>query len=342
MNIINIIFPLILVALLGLFCAKSQWLSRSQIDALSKVTFYITIPAFLFHQMAQADFSQQVSMGLFAAFYLPVLACYGLMWLTNQFISANKNKNTFENITKKSISKESTTKEDNQHDKLTAREQHSASALFALGASYSNTVIIGLPILLLAMGDKVISTVFLIVTFHSALLFLLTSSINARAAGQTFKWQKFFATNLKNPLILSILLGGVFNLLSSYFVFTLPTAINETLALLGKPAITLALFVLGASLASYSISGKLTYLYIASVAKLIILPILVLLAAQYIFNLSEFSTTVLVILSACPTGVNAYLVAKAQGQQQEVVAGTVVMTTLASAITLPLWLGFLL
>ena len=46
----------------------------------------------------------------------------------------------------------------------------------------------------------------------------------------------------------------------------------------------------------------------------------------------------LVILSASPTGVNAYLVAKQQAKHQETIAGTVVTTTLLSIITLPLWL----
>jgi predicted permease len=337
MTIVNIILPLILVALLGLFCAKSQWLSRIQIDAISKFTFYITIPAFLFHQMIQADFSQQISLKLFAAFYLPVLTCYGLAWLANQFLTRRERS-----ISSLSTSINISSTKSEYKNLISKNEQHSESALFALGASYSNTVIIGLPILLLAIGESVISTVFLIVTFHSALLFLLTSSINAKANGQSFNWQQFIVNNIKNPLILSILLGAIFNLLSTQFSFELPKAINDTLQLLGKPAITLALFVLGASLAFYSINGKLKYLYIATIAKLIILPAFVWLAACYIFNLSEFTTIVLVILSSCPTGVNAYLVAKAQGKQQEVVAGTVVMTTLFSVITIPLWLALLL
>jgi malonate transporter and related proteins len=274
---------------------------------------------------------------LFAAFYLPVLICYALAWLANQLLTHNEKKIT--SIIRRLSDDYSKDQQDNQALK---NKQYSESALFALGASYSNTVIIGLPILLLAMGESVISTVFLIVTFHSALLFLLTSSINVKANGQLFNWTRFITSNLKNPLILSILSGTIVNLLSSQFSFEIPKVINDTLQLLGKPAITLALFVLGASLAFYSISGKVKHLYIASVAKLIILPALVWLAAQFVFNLSELNIIILVVLSACPTGLNAYLVAKAQKQQQEIVAGTVVMTTLLSVITIPVWLALLL
>jgi len=61
MNILAIISPLIMVALLGFICSKSQWLTRPQLDAISKFTFQISIPAFLFYKMATANFSEQVS-----------------------------------------------------------------------------------------------------------------------------------------------------------------------------------------------------------------------------------------------------------------------------------------
>ena len=283
--------------------------------------------------MSQADFSQQISPQLFAAFYLPVLACYSLSWLIHQKLSKDEYQQRIAKThTAVLISAEI--------DPIATRPitTQGGSALFALGASYSNTVIIGLPILLLALGEQVISTVFLIVTFHSALLFFLTSAILARASCQRFNWSTFWQENLKNPLIASILSGALVNILA----IELPQALNDTLILLGKPAITLALFILGASLSFYSITGKFTQLYLASFAKLLLLPIAVWCTATYLFNLAALTTTILVILSACPTGVNAYLVAKAQKQQQEVVAGTVVMTTLLSIITLPLWLSFLL
>ncbi len=48
------------------------------------------------------------------------------------------------------------------------------------------------------------------------------------------------------------------------------------------------------------------------------------------------------MLSACPTGVNAYLVAATHQQHQETVAGTIVVSTLISIITIPLWLTIIL
>ena len=307
MSIISIIMPLILVALLGFVCAKSQWLNRTQIDSLSKFTFYLSIPAFLFYQMAQANFSEQISPALFAAFYLPVLCCYAVAWLSHYFLIERK--------------KSSST---------------AGSAVFSLGASYSNTVIIGLPILLTLFGEQVLGIIFLIITFHSALLFTLTSAISSFSANgrNSFNGKEIIKQNLKNPLVVSISAGLVVNLLG----IELPSILADSLLLLGKPAITLALFILGASLAYYQVRDKLFSIGMASLIKLVLLPAFVLLTSQVLFQLSPLSVTVLVILSACPTGVNAYLIAKSHQQEQQTVAGTVVVTTLLSMITIPLWL----
>jgi len=321
MNILSIISPLIIVALLGYFCTKSRWLSKEQLNTLSKFTFSISIPAFLFYQMAKADFSEQVSPQLFAAFYLPVLTCYFTAWLINYYFYQDRLQSNSQNC-----------------------ESHKsgASAIFALSASYSNTIIVGLPVLLAAMGEQVIGIIFLIVTFHSAMLFALTSAIAARIYSknnpQKFNGLNFIKQTLNNPLIISILSGLLVNLLG----ITLPDVLQESLALISKPAIALALFILGGSLAFYRVKHEIKFISIACLVKLILLPALVFLTAKYFFNLEPFTITVLVILSACPTGVNAYLIAVTHQQHQQTVAGTVVLSTLISIVTIPLWLSFIL
>ena len=320
MNILSIISPLVLVASLGFICTKSRWLSREHLNALSKFAFSISIPAFLFYQMAKADFSDQISPQFFAAFYLPVLTCYLITWLISYFFYQDKSV---------------------QHTDATAKKNSAASAVFALGASYSNTIIVGLPVLLAAIGEQVIGIIFLIVTFHSVMLFTLTSAItakiNSKNSAQKFNWLAFIKQTLNNPLIISILSGFAVNLLG----ITLPYFLQESLVLISKPAITLALFILGASLAFYRVRQELTFITIACFSKLLFLPMLVLLTSRYLFNLDPMVVCVLVILSACPTGVNAYLIAATHRYHQETVAGTVVISTLMSIITIPLWLSFI-
>ena len=301
MAIISLISPLIIIGFIGFLLAKKAWFTKAQIDALTKFTFNLAIPAFLFQQLSNADLST-INLNIYGAFYLPALLVYGFAWALNYYF--------------------------HQH----LKRDLPASAVYALGASYSNNVIVGMPVALMVLGEQALPTVFLVVSLHSALLFGVTSILAVNI--KQFNWRVFLKQTFYNPLLIAITSGFLVNLMA----LKLPSIINDSLLLLGKPAITLALFLLGASLAFYKIRSEIKFILSASLLKLVLLPSLILLTSHYIFNFSAIITMTLVILSASPTGVNAYLVAKQQVKHQETIAGTVVTTTLLSIITLPLWL----
>ncbi len=303
MFILNIIGPLALIGLLGFIIAKKQLLSNATLSLVSKYTFNYLIPLFLFHKMATANIQQQFDWRYFACFYLPVLLSYGIAWLINH----------------------------NWHDTL--KGNASASAVFALSASYSNTVIIGLPILLTLLGEQVIGVIFMIITFHSALLFTLTTSFSDGSNSHSI-WRRLHQQLTKNPLVIAISSGLIVNLSP----ISIPASVSQLVNLLNWPTITLALMLLGASLSQYRLSEQKNFITMASLIKLLLLPFIVLCFSRMIFNLSSDMVTVLVILSACPTGVNAYLIASGQALHKSTVAGVVVVSTLCSLITLPLWL----
>lgn len=309
MNIIHIIAPLVLVGLAGFIATKSQWLTRTQLDALSKFTFHLAIPAFLFLQMAQADIKSHLDLAIYGAFYIPVIIVFFIAYVSNYYFHSNYKK------------------------------EDDASAAYALAASYSNNIIVGLPVILLALGEKYLAIVFMIVVFHSAMLFTLTSALAARK--QKNSVMSTLKSTLLNPLIIAIIVGAMTNILLTQTGNKLPTILVDSLTLLGKPAISLALFALGGSMTYYQVKSEKYFIGFACLLKLAILPSLVFLTATYGFALTQDVTLVLVIMSACPTGVNAYLIAKNYENHQETVAGTVVVTTVFSVITIPIWLMLL-
>lgn len=309
MNIIHIIAPLVLVGLAGFIATKSQWLTRTQLDALSKFTFHLAIPAFLFLQMAQADIKSHLDLAIYGAFYIPVIIVFFIAYVSNYYFHSNY------------------------------RKEDDASAAYALAASYSNNIIVGLPVILLALGEHYLAIVFMIVVFHSAMLFTLTSALAARK--QKTSVMSTLKSTLLNPLIIAIIAGALTNILLTQTGNKLPTILVDSLTLLGKPAISLALFALGGSMTYYQVKSEKYFIGFACLLKLAILPSFVFLTATYGFALAQDVTLVLVIMSACPTGVNAYLIAKNYENHQETVAGTVVVTTVLSVLTIPVWLMLL-
>ncbi|KAF7766895.1 hypothetical protein PUND_a2789 [Pseudoalteromonas undina] len=307
MHIFSIIFPLIFIVLCGYIASRSGFLERIHIAGLSKFTFYISVPSFLFLNMAKADLQTSVSLNGFLSFYIPVILIYFFALIIDRYI-------------------------------LSKHLQYERHSVFALGSSYSNTVLVGLPIIIAALGEQMMGIIFMIITFHSALLFTLTFLISANSASHAFSWSAFSKNMLLNPVVLSISTGLLVNLAG----VTLFADLTNGLALLAEPAIACALFVLGANLAFYKISDNWQAAAIASLLKLVILPTLVLLLGTHVFTLNESLLKVLVLLSASPLGVNAYLIACQIKQHQDTLASAVVLSTVLSVLSFSVWLTILL
>lgn len=307
MHIFSIIFPLIFIVALGFSCCKLKFFQQQHIAGLSKFTFYISLPAFLLLNMSQIDLQQSISLSAFLSFYIPVLSIFALGILVDRFYLA-KQKNY---------------------------QQHS---VFGLASSYSNMVLVGIPIIIASLGKEMIAIAFMIITFHSTLLFALTFLIGAKGSQHAFSWSNFAKSMVLNPIVLSIGCGLALNVLG----IKLFTNLANSLELLATPAIACALFVLGANLAFYKIAANWQPALVASLLKIFLLPASVLLIGSYVFALETQILTVLVLLSASPVGVNAYLIACQVGQHQVTLASAVVLSTVLSVISFTFWLAILL
>ncbi|MCJ8271614.1 MAG: AEC family transporter [Psychrosphaera sp.] len=312
MNVFSIIFPVISVTALGYALARFEFLSKIQINGLSKLTFTLLMPAFLFVTMATTSISEVFNPKVIGAFYLPVLCFYALTMLYYYFFAKENARNI------------------------------SAAAVFAMGNTYSNVVLLGLPVTMAALGEAMAAHVFMVLSFHGIVMIGFTSFCGTFSSQDPTKRQDSLAKKLlklaSNPVLASIVGGMLYNVAG----FTLHADLQASLRLMGKPGITLALIVLGSSLHYYSVKGKMGQIASLSLIKLVLLPFAMWLSATYVFDLSKELTAVVVILSASPTGINAYLVASEQKQLEALTASTVVVTTVLCMFTISGWLMFLL
>ncbi|MGS0696126.1 AEC family transporter [Shewanella sp. 0m-4] len=308
MSTITIIFPLLFMASLGYFLTAKGPFTKESIGGISLFTFYLSIPAFLFINMYQADLAKSFELKNLMAFYLPVLGVYGVVaglycWLMRG---------------RKAL--------------LTS------SAVYGLGCSYSNTILVGLPVIVGALGEKMMGNVFAIITFHSAMLFSLTFLLSYKQNTSGFNGWQFIKGIVLNPIVLGISAGLLLNLLA----IKVEDNLFNGLRLLSEPALACALFVLGANLSFYKITSHWQLALVASMVKLLLLPFLVFLCGSKLLSIDGDNLVVLVLLSASPLGVNAYLVAMQVQAQQAVIASTVVLSTVLSVLSMSFWLAVLL
>lgn len=141
----------------------------------------------------------------------------------------------------------------------------------------------------------------------------------------------------RNPFILATVLA----LLCNFLAVPIPHAVNETLGRLGQSAIVIGLLCVGATL---SLAGGRQHAPIIMWmigAKLLALPLCALLIGPAL-GLSVVEQQVLLLFSALPTASSAHVLAARMGGNGPLVAVTMSLGTILSAISIPLWLALTL
>ncbi|AHL76664.1 transporter [Stutzerimonas stutzeri] len=200
-----------------------------------------------------------------------------------------------------------------------------------LTAAYSNNVLVGIPLVTTLLGSGSLVYVFAILVFHSLILFSLQSFYNAFGSEQKVRGAALLK-NLANPLIVGLSLGALLNLSG----FDLPQPMWRIADWLAQAALPCALIVLGISLSRYRLRPSATALALTLI-KLGLFPLLVWYLGGLLPGLSHEARSVLVLLAACPSGVNVLAFVINQ-EDTRAVSSTVFLSTLFAAISLPLWM----
>lgn len=278
-------------------------LEKAGVRGLVLFVFNLAIPLLLFRSLASNQLPDDIEWSFILSFYGGSFACYFLGMAIGRF---------FFNRTL-----------DHQ-------------AIFGMSAGFSNTVLVGIPILLTAYGPDATLPIFLLIAFHSSTLMPLTTIlIQIKQGGEISVGRQVRSVALelvKNPIIMGLLLGLVANLMG----LVLPTGIDRTVELLGSSAIPCALFAMGASLAGYPLMGDVTPAVLLTAIKLILHPLLVWILAVPVFGLDGIWVPVAVTMAALPTGVNAYLFGARYDAAPGVAARTVLLSTFFSLGTISL------
>ena len=142
-----------------------------------------------------------------------------------------------------------------------------------------------------------------------------------------------FMALLKNPLLVATVAGVLFNLAGLH----MPEIVGATLQRLGNASVALGLITVGAGLrlSEAGRSNAIAAYFIA--VKLMILPAVGFFIGRW-FGLPPLHLQIVVMFCALPTASSAYVLAARMGGDGPFVAFVISAGTLASALTLPLWL----
>ncbi|CAG0992651.1 hypothetical protein BURK1_02354 [Burkholderiales bacterium] len=298
--------PLFVLIALGYGLARSGRWPASATDTLTRFVFAVVIPAFLFRLMSDFSALPTVDPRVLAAYFGACLAVFAF--------GRGVSRAAF------------------RHDGV-------AQSVFALGGVFSNTVLLGIPLVQVTLGDAAMPAVTLIVVFNALILWTLVSVSVELARHGAFSARQFAATArgvLANPVVASILAGTAFG----FTGLALPGPVDRALALLAQAAIPLSLVTLGMGLGEVAIRSGWRESAAMAAVKLVALPAAAWALAGLV-GLPHDETVVVVVMAALPTGANVYLMARQFRALEGPVAASLVLSTAAAALTTPVLLAML-
>ena len=136
-----------------------------------------------------------------------------------------------------------------------------------------------------------------------------------------------------NPLIIASVLGIALNLLG----IALPTGVKKSVADIGKIATPLSLVVLGAGFRFNAIRGSVRQIAICLTGKLIVSPLLAVVAGVMLGLRNEMLVPVLAVFGS-PIAVSSYTMAEQMDGDGRLAASLVVLTSVCSIVTMFLFI----
>lgn len=305
--LIQVIMPVFLVLGFGYVAVWRNLFSDAGVDGLMRFTQNFAIPCLLFHAISTLDLGQQFDWRLLLSFYTGATAGFAAGLFGARY--------------------------------LFARPWEDCVAIGFVGL-FSNSLLLGLPIMERAYGPGALEPNYAIIAMHSPFCYGLGITameiVRNRGRGKLGTTLSVLKTMFSNPLVIGITLGAIVNLSG----ITLPGTLRDAIDLMSRAALPAALFGLGGVLVRYRPEGDLkTILYAVSIS-LVLHPAIVW-GMGTALSLSQGQFRSAVVTAAMAPGVNTYVFANMYGAARRVAASSVLIGTLGSILSVWLWLSLL-
>lgn len=311
-EIIDVILPVFLLVSIGFVAARSGYLGVAAMDGVSAFCFKLGMPAVIFRSVATADFHGVNPWGLWAAYF----SAMAIAWVLG-----------------------------NQLSQRVFGRSAAEAVVAGFSACFSNVLLVGLPLIQRSVGDAGLLPFALLVSVHLPTMMTVTAIMMEHAhaqRGEATKTSAEIAGSIlkalsESSIVLGVLLGGLVRI-SGIPIEGAVKSIVDDLAIAAGPT---ALVAMGGALVKYGVKGEVLPSAVISLTKLLLQPALVY-ATVHLFGLPPVWRATLVLCAACPTGVNAYIVAHQFGAAHGLSSSVITMTTGLAALTMSFWLVLVL
>ena len=295
----NVIAPVFFLMVLGYLLVNYTSLADRQLTKQANaIVFKIFLPCMLFYNVYQSDIGAEIQ----GRIKLCIWAAGGLIIL---FILLCL-------IVPKVV------KQENQQ------------GVVIQGIFRSNYVIFGVAVVQNMYGSKSTTTAAIL----SAILvpmynFLAVVALSIFGEKRETDWKKIILDIVKNPLIISSVLGIIFSMLG----IRLPTAVDTTVQDLAKLSTPIAFMILGGDLDFSKVKGNLKVASVVLTVKLVILP-LIMIPMIVMMGYRDADLLSGLLAYQTPVAVSSYIMAQQAGADGQLAGQLVVFSSVLSIFTL--------
>ena len=309
--VVSALLPVVILVAIGFIAARARLVGAAGIKDLSSLVFMVLTPALLFRTMSTVHLERLDFAPIAAYFAAAFIVFFGVLVL---------------------------------------RGFSRQSAVLALAATFSNTVMIGIPLVGLAFGDAGVVILLTLVSVHA--LVLLTSATivlelavaREAARGSPTGGQgalRTVAMAARNAIIHPVPLPIIAGLLYATSGWSLPAEVDKVLAWLGGAFGPLALLLVGMTLANGAVRAHWRGALVLALAKNAVMPLLVA-ALCAVLGVQGLPMLVMVVAASLPIGANVFLFSQRYAVGEDVVTAAVGLSSLLSLLSLSMvmaWLG---
>ena len=299
------VVPLFSVIFIGFIAGKYKIMHEAGVRALVTFVFSFAMPALIFRMMAANDVTAIDDWPVVFAYFAAQLPIF----IGGQVIGG-----------------------------WIFRQPMAERTIQGFGSSFSNGVVLGLPLVLSLYGERAGVPALLIImldiaVFSAITLLLEFASLKDgrdQAPHPIIMLRDLGRSVLANPLIMASLLGIAFGMSS----LSMPDPIEKTLAFLGQAGPPAGLFALGATLGLRRLGGQVQPVTAMISMKLLVHPLLTWLIISRWFELDPVASNVVLLFAACPVGANVYVFAAKYAVAEETSATAILLSTAAALFSL--------
>lgn len=306
--VVNVVLPVFAIVLAGYACGRFRLLGTGGSEALNGFVYFAALPALFFGSLAKVELSQIFNWPYLLALLLGILATSLAALILGRFVFHTRG---------------------------------AALAVQNMGALFSNTGYMGIPLAITAFGKEAALPAILATIVNGALIMglyiLWIEAQRSTASHHLHVARDAFAGVFKSPLVLSAIAG----ILCSGFGVAVPTPVLTFCDIMGAAAPPAALFAMGLFMVGKSFKGDVVEVGAFTALKLILHPLATFAIVAWLIPVDPSWRRVLLLMAALPTGSLVFILASQNDTYVRRATGIILGSTLASVVTLSLLLSYL-